>query len=378
MAPPHPVDPPDRPEDHSDFTDMIAGGELPITTSEKPTFDIDQRHKIESLRRLGPDSVLRKCSASQIVSLAGAMSGFLSGVIVCPFDVIKTRMQAAGFTPKPGAQGHGRPLNVNFINIARKIWREEGIRGFYRGLVPITIGYLPTWTIYFSVYERMKNRYPKWLAHHFGITQPAVSHVLSAVTAGMASSIAVNPIWVVKTRLMIQTGNGHSIPTKSAAHQAKRTYYRGTLDAFRTMYKEEGLPVFYSGLLPSLFGLVHVGIHFPVYEKLKQVFRCDIPVHDDGYLVRLIGASAISKMIASSITYPHEIVRTRMQIQAGDHHKVGMVETIKSVFRQDGFRGFYSGYIINLVRTVPASAVTLVSFEYFKTYLLEISGKLVA
>ncbi|CAN3372182.1 hypothetical protein DIURU_001883 [Diutina rugosa] len=340
-----------------DFTDVVHGEELHVQKSERPTFEIDPSHKLEVLGKWSPPAVLSKCSPSQLVTLSGAASGFLSGVVVCPFDVVKTRAQATGDSTN------------QFFKIFKHIYHTEGIRGFYRGLVPITIGYLPTWTIYFTVYERAKLKYPKWLQNHLGITTPSVSHVLSAVTAGMASSIAVNPIWVVKTRLMLQTGKGSSVVG------GKRTYYHGTLDAFIKMYKQEGIKVFYSGLVPSLFGLVHVGIHFPVYEKLKQMLLCNSNVHDSSYLPRLILASSVSKMLASTVTYPHEILRTRMQMQPSGK-KVGMLDTIKQIARTDGLRGFYAGYTINLIRTVPASAVTLVSFEYFKTYLLEISGHL--
>jgi hypothetical protein len=39
------------------------------------------------------------------------------------------------------------------------ILKNQGIRGLYRGLGPTILGYLPTWAIYFSVYDETK----KWL-----------------------------------------------------------------------------------------------------------------------------------------------------------------------------------------------------------------------
>lgn len=368
-----------------DFSDTIHGEEFEFRESRKPAFQIT--HKIDLLGHVMPPDILTKLSSNQLVTLAGAASGFLAGVVVCPLDVVKTRLQAQGALSKINDENILKKSHINqkykgFINAFKVILREEGPRGLYRGLVPITIGYLPTWTIYFTIYERAKRFYPNFLHEKLGLNFNSLDHFCSALTAGMASSIAVNPIWVVKTRLMIQTGQNSTIYDKSNnSLKPDRTYYKGTIDAFKTMYKEEGIKVFYSGLIPSLFGLLHVGIHFPAYEKLKIILDCDSnTVLQEGRLGRLIIASAVSKMTASTITYPHEILRTRMQIQNSKNDNLANKETklinaVKKIYTKEGLRGFYAGYAINLARTVPASAVTLVSFEYFKTYLLEISGK---
>lgn len=341
-----------------DFSDIVQGEDLEFRQSKAPTFPVI--HKIEKLGEIPPPTILSRLSNNQLITIAGAASGFLAGIVVCPLDVVKTRLQAQGTM--------GENLKYNgFLGTFKTILREEGIRGLYRGLVPTMIGYLPTWTIYFTVYEQAKRFYPSFL-HQYNIENPSIIHFCSALTAGMTSSIAVNPIWVVKTRLMVQTGK-----------EGQQVYYRGTFDAFKKMYQHEGLKVFYSGLIPSLFGLLHVGIHFPVYEKLKSLLHCNLVSNDsgsNGVLWRLIAASSFSKMVASTVTYPHEILRTRMQLRRDKGKSKSLVKTVSSIFQKDGLRGFYSGYFTNLARTLPASAVTLVSFEYFKTYLLEINGRL--
>ncbi|KAI5948734.1 hypothetical protein KGF57_005345 [Candida theae] len=353
--------------DHSTspaFSDIIHGEDLEFRHEHEKPFPV--RHKFQVLGKFTPPSILSRCSNTQLVTIAGAASGFLAGVVVCPLDVIKTRLQAQ----------QDKANRLGFRQMLTRILRTEGITGLYRGLVPITIGYLPTWTIYFTVYERAKKFYPHFIQRHWDIDSPTLNHFCSAITAGMTSSIAVNPIWVVKTRLMIQS-NTRTSPTD--------VVYKGTIDAFRTMYQEEGIRVFYSGLIPSLFGLIHVGIHFPVYEKMKSWLHCstiDQQNEVPGLLWRLIAASSISKMIASTITYPHEILRTRLQMRKNGQKQVAkanakgsLLKTISHIYHKEGLRGFYAGYVTNLIRTVPASAVTLVSFEYFKTYLLEIGGK---
>lgn len=48
------------------------------------------------------------------------------------------------------------------MTVAR-IWKQAGFRGFYRGLVPTVAGYLPTWGIYFTVYDMVKDRLGKYV-----------------------------------------------------------------------------------------------------------------------------------------------------------------------------------------------------------------------
>lgn len=362
--------------DVSDFQDIVHGEDL--------QFLHPIQHEIHPLpinlpkKTISPSIWLSKLSTSQLITISGAASGFLAGIVVCPLDVIKTRLQAQG-AARIAVQEIGAKVNTKslvefpgFKSTVASIFKNEGIKGFYRGLVPTMIGYLPTWTIYFTVYEKTKQIYPKLNEEYLNVKYESFNHFCSALTAGLASSIAVNPVWVVKTRLMIQTNDRQQFPD--------RTYYNGTMDAFRKMYREEGIRVFYSGLVPSVFGLIHVGIHFPVYEKLKKVLHVtNHKSHEKELsLGRLILALAASKMIASTITYPHEILRTRMQIQSSNKRcltHMGFVDTVKLIFKREGIKGFYAGYLVNLSRTVPASAVTLVSFEYFKSYLLTICGR---
>ncbi|GMF53040.1 unnamed protein product [[Candida] boidinii] len=81
-----------------------------------------------------------KLSKAEITSISGAMAGFISGIIVCPLDVGKTRLQAQGSYLK------SHPNNSTFQSIRYKglvntldvIYKEEGIRGLYRGLINVT------------------------------------------------------------------------------------------------------------------------------------------------------------------------------------------------------------------------------------------------
>jgi solute carrier family 25 folate transporter 32 len=97
-------------------------------------------------------------SDSAFNALAGAAGGFASGVVTCPLDVIKTKLQAqGGFRSQHGAaQAPTAIMYRGMLGTAKIIWREEGVRGMYRGLGPIILGYLPTWAVWFTVYGKSK------------------------------------------------------------------------------------------------------------------------------------------------------------------------------------------------------------------------------
>ena len=69
-------------------------------------------------------------------------------------------------------------------------------------------------------------------------------------------------------------------------------------------------------------------------------------------------------MAASCATYPHEVIRTRLQNQTRKPFKYkGIFHAIKVIMAEEGVRGFYKGMPTNLLRTVPSSAMTILTYE---------------
>ena len=77
------------------------------------------------------------------------------------------------------------------------------------------------------------------------------------------------------------------------------------------------------------------------------------------------------------ITYPHVVIRARQQDQKtpintgqGTHFSgTSVYGMIKQTIQREGVKGLYSGLRIDLVRVLPANAITFVTFERVKKYL---------
>ncbi|KAF2184387.1 mitochondrial carrier [Zopfia rhizophila CBS 207.26] len=334
---------------------------------------------------------------STVNAFCGASAGIASGIVTCPLDVIKTRLQAQGsFRPRNLARP-SRAVYNGLAGTARVIWLEDGFRGMYRGLGPMLLGYIPTWAVYMSVYDFSKDYF------YTRIENKWLSRISASITAGACSTLATNPIWVIKTRLMSQ------VSARALEEHRPPWQYKGTFDAFRKMYRNEGIGAFYSGLAPALLGLTHVAIQFPLYEYFKMQFTGlemgqATSREEEVHWFGILGATILSKICATSATYPHEVLRTRLQTQQrslpshspeeisfrGSHpgygHQTrppgtassdgminipryrGVIRTCKTILQEEGWRAFYNGMGTNMVRAVPAAVTTMLTYESLRSW----------
>uniref|UniRef100_A0A7S2W927 Mitochondrial folate transporter/carrier n=1 Tax=Mucochytrium quahogii TaxID=96639 RepID=A0A7S2W927_9STRA len=272
---------------------------------------------------------------------SGLLAGFVTTVSLHPLDLIKTRFQV------DETRGKGSLFNrgAGVLKEAYRVSTESGIRGLYRGLLPSVMGSSASWGIYFMLYESLK----RTLEPNPGQRLTSMQYLLASAAAGAVTTCFTNPIWLVKTRMELQ--------------RPGQEPYRGVVDAFSKIVRTEGIAGLYKGIVPALFLVSNGGVQFMVYEELKIYFGGDSDMGAGQYM--LLGA--VSKCVASTLTYPTQVVKTRMQ-QHGSSY-VSTLESLRTIVARQGVFGLYQGLIPNLLRVMPSSGLTFATYELCKKYL---------
>lgn len=88
--------------------------------------------------------------------LNGSISRFIASTLLYPVATTRTRIQKRQFTLSElnkSKNGGKEILYDNVFDCFVKIWRGEGLRGFYKGYAPTIIKAIPSQGLFFVIYE---------------------------------------------------------------------------------------------------------------------------------------------------------------------------------------------------------------------------------
>ncbi|KXJ26517.1 solute carrier family 25 member 36-A [Exaiptasia diaphana] len=319
------------------------------------------------MRNSPPKSLSRMASSqSTLVHLvAGGVAGTVGASLTCPLEVVKTRLQASVATfhtttcissigPVPLQLTYQKPTGI--LMCLKNIVQNEGFTKLFRGLGPTLIGIAPSRAIYFSCYATAKRTLNQsgWVS-----PESKVVHMLSSCSAGLFTSTATSPLWVVKTRLQLHNGKRPKL-------------WR----IFTSIYEKEGIRGYYRGLSASYVGVTETCIHFVIYEHIKSKLRAHKEKTRPGQqsmfdFVEFMMAAATSKTFASIVAYPHEVVRTRLRQQESDGTRKyrSFFQALKKVAIEEGRPGLYGGLGTQLIRQIPNTALVFLTYEAIVGFL---------
>ncbi|XP_027703766.1 solute carrier family 25 member 40 isoform X2 [Vombatus ursinus] len=145
--------------------------------------------------------------------------------------------------------------------------------------------------------------------------------------------------------------------------------FRGTLDAFLKIIRNEGIKSLWSGLPPTLVMAVPATvIYFTCYDQLSLFMKSK--VENEAFIPIFAGIVA---RCAVTVISPLELIRTKMQSKALSYKELHLF--VRRKLSHDGWISLWRGWSSTVMRDVPFSAMYWYNFEVFKKWLCKNSDK---
>jgi len=169
-------------------------------------------------------------------------------------------------------QTQGRPPKyTGMIQSFNLIFKEEGLRGFFRGNGVNVARIFPSSAIQFYAYESYKKMLLQTRFCEGKDELTPSQRFLAGGAAGITSLSIVYPLEFARARLTVQTSESYFLSNFTNCFFQTEKYYRGVGDCLSKVIKKEGVTGIYRGLYPSILGVLpYVGLDFAVYETLKS------------------------------------------------------------------------------------------------------------
>lgn len=173
------------------------------------------------------------------------------------------------------------------------IYKEGGIKGFFRGNGTNVVKIIPETAIKFLMYDKIKSllcKNPK--------SPTTKERLLSGAAAGFTSQSMIYPLEITKTRLAL----------------AKPGTYNGILDTMSQIIRKEGISALYKGWAASVLGIIpYASIDLAVFNTLRDFYT---KTHaEDPSVLTLLTCGGISGVCGQLVSYPLARVRTCLQSQ---------------------------------------------------------------
>ncbi|KLU83669.1 mitochondrial carrier protein [Magnaporthiopsis poae ATCC 64411] len=291
---------------------------------------------------------------------AGGIAGAVSRTVVSPLERLKILFQI---------QSAGREeYKLSVGKALKKMWQEEGWRGFMRGNGTNCIRIVPYSAVQFGSYGFYKRTLFESTP---GADLTPFERLICGGIAGITSVTFTYPLDIVRTRLSIQSA--------SFADLGERTgELPGMWATMVRMYKDEGgFRALYRGIIPTVTGVApYVGLNFMTYEFMRTHLTPEGDKNPNA--ARKLLAGAISGAVAQTCTYPFDVLRRRFQINTmsgmGYQYK-SIPDAIKVILMQEGPKGLYKGIVPNLLKVAPSMASSWLSFEVARDFFVSLDPK---
>lgn len=127
--------------------------------------------------------------------MAGGVSGAVSKTIAAPLERVKLLMQTQHLNPALQRNPYSSPLNC-----FRRIYREEGLRSFWRGNMASVYRFFPNHALNFAFKDQYKRIFVVPLDSQLHFQKKVLDNILAGAVAGGMALLVCHPFDVARTK----------------------------------------------------------------------------------------------------------------------------------------------------------------------------------
>ncbi|KRT79692.1 mitochondrial carrier protein, partial [Oryctes borbonicus] len=283
-------------------------------------------------------------------------AGFLGGVALVyvgqPLDTVKVKMQTF-----PSLYG-------NMIYCFKHTFLTDGIaKGLYAGTVPALVANVGENSVLFLGYGFCQKFIQKVTGTDNVNNLSTLSNATAGFLAAFFSSLVLCPTELIKCKLQAM----YEIEKQEIA--LNRAFKRvGPFSLTARIFRSDGVTGLFRGLTPTLMReMPGYFFFFGGYEGARELLKKPGQSKEDIGVGKTMVAGASGGVIFWTTTYPFDVVKSRVQVDS--KLSGGLIATLLHIAKNEGVTALYSGLTPTLVRTIPATAVLFLTYEYTKKFL---------
>ncbi|CAA2957259.1 adenine nucleotide transporter BT1, chloroplastic mitochondrial [Olea europaea subsp. europaea] len=176
------------------------------------------------------------------------------------------------------------------------------------------------------------------------IENPSLRRLISGAIAGAVSRTAVAPLETIRTHLMVGS-SGHS-----------------TMEVLINIMKTDGWPGLFRGNFVNVIRVApSKAIELFVYDTINKKL---LPKLGEQLKLRIppsLIAGACAGVSSTLVTYPLELLKTRLTIQRGAYN--GLLDAFIKILREGGPGELYRGLTPSLIGVIPYAATNYCAYD---------------
>ncbi|CCF60144.1 hypothetical protein KAFR_0J00760 [Kazachstania africana CBS 2517] len=306
--------------------------------------------------------------------IIGGISGVVSRTCTAPFDRIKTFL-IVRTDLKPTLLNEQKRKEISLerhvsnvkkirsplVKAITSLYRTNGLKAFYVGNGLNSVKVFPESSIKFGTFEITKKLLRKWNPETGEFELSKISTYIAGGLAGVMSQFVVYPVDTIKFRLQCT----------SLGNYSQTSHNQILVETVKSLYKEGGISIFYRGLITGLLGIFpYAAMDLGTFTMLKNIILKQSGGKENELTnLQTLSIGATSGSIGTTIVYPINLLRTRLQTQGTFAHPYkykGFRDVMWKTIQREGYQGLYKGLIPTLAKVCPSVSISYLCYENLK------------